>query len=100
MCSASLTASVYALGTSAWGRHDPFAESPVNGRYLRKPDALLASAMQDPTRIRAVPSEAGRSPASHAVRCSQPSAGDPAAGRPVFTPAAGLPSSPPGQGPH
>ena len=36
MCSASLTASVYALGTSAWGRHDPFAESPVNGRYLRE----------------------------------------------------------------
>jgi hypothetical protein len=38
MCSASLAASVYALGTSAWGRHDPFAEPPVNGRYLRSPD--------------------------------------------------------------
>jgi hypothetical protein len=37
MCSASLAASVYALGTSAWGRHDPFAEPPVNGRYLRIP---------------------------------------------------------------
>jgi len=35
MCSASLAASVYALGTSAWGRHDPFAEPPANGRYLR-----------------------------------------------------------------
>jgi hypothetical protein len=39
MCSASLAASVYALGTSAWGRHDPFAEPPVNGRYLRIPVA-------------------------------------------------------------
>jgi hypothetical protein len=38
MCSASLAASVYALGTSAWGRHDPFAEPPVNGRYLRAAD--------------------------------------------------------------
>jgi hypothetical protein len=38
MCSASLAASVYALGTSAWGRCYSFAKPTINNRCLRIPD--------------------------------------------------------------